>query len=82
LGAVLLLAAVCSADPLPGSTTLATGTEVEALPPSGKVRSETAPPKAVFGMIWIDTTTDREYIFDGNGWVPHDQSVDAPAPGK
>jgi len=47
------------------------------LPTKGKVRLATAPAKAAFGMIWIDTTKNREFIYDGAKWVPHDQSVDA-----
>jgi hypothetical protein len=27
-------------------------------------------------MIYINTTDNREYIFDGSDWVPHDNSVD------
>ncbi len=46
------------------------------LPLRGKVRQATAPTKAVFGMIYINTTNNREYIFDGSQWVPHDTSVD------
>ena len=46
-----------------------------ALPARGKVRAAVAPAKAVFGMIWVDTTKGREYIYDGEQWVPHDQSV-------
>ena len=47
------------------------------LPLHGKVRLGKAPANPVFGMIWIDTTKNREYIYDGAQWVPHDQSVDA-----
>jgi hypothetical protein len=47
------------------------------LPTKGKVRLATAPAKAVFGMIWIDTTKNLEYIYDGAKWVPHDQTVEA-----
>jgi predicted CxxxxCH...CXXCH cytochrome family protein len=47
------------------------------LPTKGKVRLATAPAKTVFGMIWIDTTKNREYIYDGAKWVPHDQTVEA-----
>jgi hypothetical protein len=27
-------------------------------------------------MVWNDTKANREYIFDGNEWVPHDNTVD------
>jgi predicted CxxxxCH...CXXCH cytochrome family protein len=47
------------------------------LPLHGKVRLASAPANPVFGMIWIDTTKSREYIYDGAQWVPHDSSVDA-----
>jgi hypothetical protein len=63
----------CSCTP---STTHATQEEAKHLPRHGRVRSVTPPPKAVFGMIWNDTKTQREYIFDGNEWVPHDNTVD------
>jgi hypothetical protein len=63
----------CSCQP---KTTLAKPEEVKNLPRRGKVRSVTPPQKAVFGMIWNDTKTNKEYIFDGNEWVPHDNTVD------
>jgi len=67
----------CSCPNASPTTTLATPDEVKDLPRNGRVRSETPPPKAVFGMIWNDTTSQREYIFDGSEWVPHDNTVDA-----
>jgi hypothetical protein len=63
----------CSCQP---ATALAKPNEVKNLPRRGKVRSVTPPQKAVFGMIWNDTKANREYIFDGNEWVPHDNTVD------
>ncbi len=57
-------------------TTLAKGSEVNALPRSGKLVSALAPPKAIFGMIWVNTSENREYIFDGAEWIPHDRSAD------
>ncbi len=66
----------CSCPNVNPATTHATPDEVKDLPRHGRVRSETAPPKALFGMIWNDTKSQREYIFDGNEWVPHDNSVD------
>src|SRR6185369_12988917 len=59
------------------NTTVAKGTDIASLPKRGKQRVAAAPAKAVFGMIYIDTTNNREYIFDGAEWVPHDQSIDA-----
>lgn len=58
-----------------GSTT-GTGKEVDGLPARGIQTVTTPPAKAVFGMIYIDATTNREYIYDGSQWVPHDTSVD------
>ena len=61
-----------------GTATSASSTPaIKALPLHGKVRLAKAPANAVFGMIWINTTKNREYIYDGAQWVPHDQSVDA-----
>ena len=57
-------------------TTVAKGSEVALLPQRGKPRLSSAPAKAVFGMIYIDIASNREFIFDGAEWVPHDQSVD------
>lgn len=71
MGTLLLWATVCAAEPVPGGTTLATESDFPSLPPSGKVVSDTAPPKAVVGMIWVDSTSNIEYIFDGSNWVPH-----------
>ncbi len=45
-------------------------------PLCGKLRQAKAPAKALFGMIYINTTNNREYIFDGSDWVPHDNSAD------
>ena len=84
IGAVsLMIISACGEQPVSpqvstsnGTTTLAKGAEVNALPRNGKLAVAVAPPKAVFGMIWVNTTENREYIFDGTQWVPHDQSVD------
>lgn len=46
------------------------------LPLRGKLKQSNAPKDAVFGMIYINTRENREYIFDGALWVPHDSSVD------
>lgn len=46
------------------------------LPLRGKLRQPTAPKTAVFGMIYVNTKENREYIFDGAQWVPHDDGVD------
>ena len=46
------------------------------LPLRGKLRQPAAPKNAVFGMIYINTRDNREYIFDGAQWVPHDYTVD------
>lgn len=79
----LLLVISCGEQILPqqGSTTnttsVARGSDVASLPKHGKQRLATPPDKAVFGMIYINTTNNREYIFDGAEWVPHDQSIDS-----
>ncbi|HEY3307052.1 MAG TPA: hypothetical protein VGJ93_01230 [Desulfuromonadaceae bacterium] len=59
-----------------GKTTVAKGSEVASLPRHGKPRLNSAPAKALFGMIYTNMSNNREYIFDGAEWVPHDQSVD------
>jgi hypothetical protein len=46
------------------------------LPLRGKLRQPVAPKYAVFGMIYINTKENREYIFDGAQWVPHDNTVE------
>jgi len=53
-----------------------TAAPVKALPQRGKQRLAAAPTSAAFGMIYINTTNNREYIYDGAQWVPHDQTVD------
>ena len=59
-----------------GTTTVAKDADLASLPARGKMRLAVPPAKAVFGMIYINTTNNREYIFDGAGWVPHDRSVE------
>ncbi len=49
----------------------------DGLPARGKVAAVTPPTKAVFGMIYINTASGREYIFDGRDWVPHGKDVDS-----
>ena len=56
---------------------LSGSTSAKKLPSRGKLRLATAPANAVFGMIWIDTTKNKEYIYDGATWVPHDKTVEA-----
>ena len=46
------------------------------LPKRGKVRLASPPSVAALGMIYINTANNREFIFDGAQWVPHDRSVD------
>jgi hypothetical protein len=45
-------------------------------PVKGKMRLAKAPDNALFGMIYINTKNNQEYIFDGSEWVPHDASVE------
>jgi hypothetical protein len=84
IGAVSLMIIASCGDPsmspqgsTTNGTTLAKGEDVSALPRSGRLTAAVAPSKAVFGMIWVNTAENREYIFDGADWAPHDQSVDA-----
>lgn len=84
----LLLVSACGEESAPpgsaansmvvsNNTIVAKGSEIASLPKRGRQRLATPPAKAVFGMIYIDTGSNREYIFDGAGWVPHDQSVES-----
>lgn len=66
-----------SLEPAAGTTTVAKGADVASLPARGRMRLAAPPSKAVFGMIYINTATSREYIFDGAEWVPHDNSVES-----
>lgn len=81
--AVLLFLTSCgdpgkvSQESSAGTTTVARGADIASLPARGRTRLAAPPSKAVFGMIYINTTTNREYIFDGAEWVPHDSSVEA-----
>lgn len=72
-----------------GATTLLFGPSCGSQPDVGKQQgSETnsrttptvsgAPAKALFGQIYHSTTDNREYIYDGAAWVPHDKGVDDP----
>lgn len=58
------------------NTSVAKDADLASLPKRGKLRLSAPPPKAVFGMIYIDTSNNREFIFDGAEWVPHDSSID------
>lgn len=59
------------------ATRVATRDEVGTLPARGKQKLSAPPAVAVFGMIYINASTGKEYIFDGSTWVPHDNSVDS-----
>ena len=56
--------------------TQAAAVKEKPLPQRGKQKLAVAPTYAVFGMIYIDTASNREYIYDGSQWVPHDQTVE------
>ena len=43
----------------------------------GKTRGNVFPTEAIFGQIFVNTKDGREWIFDGQQWVPHDNTVDA-----
>ena len=89
VGSVLSLFAVVALLLIPGcyeeevsskgstvqNPTQATAASAKALPKRGKQKLAAAPVSAAFGMIYINTTTNREYIYDGAQWVPHDQTV-------
>jgi hypothetical protein len=49
---------------------------VGTLPKRGKQRLPKAPAYALVGQIYINTTNNREWIFDGRQWVPHDNTVE------
>ncbi len=74
----LTLASGCGNNSAPqqGSVPGVSATQ-EALPARGKITSASPPAKAAFGMIYVNTADKREYIFDGNGWVPHSKDVDS-----
>ena len=80
--ALLLPVSACYEDEMAsqGATAVspaaAAPASVKSLPKSGKQRLAAAPTYAVFGMIYINTTNNREYIYDGAQWVPHDRTVD------
>jgi len=77
---VFLLVSGCgdeSQSPQGTETSASNAAAAKTLPLRGKVILAKAPAKAVLGMIWIDSTKNREYIYDGAQWVPHDQSVEA-----
>lgn len=59
-----------------GNTTVAKDEDLASLPKRGRMRLAAPPPKAVFGMTYIDTTNNREFIFDGAEWAPHDRSIE------
>ncbi len=86
LGAATLLITGCGDQPASTPATssgvskpaaVAKGAEIATLPSKGKLSAAKAPAIALFGMIYIDTTENREYIFDGKQWVPHDKGVDS-----
>lgn len=73
----LLVIAGCSGQTSSSPETAASKTSQEKnIPLHGKVKQAKAPANAVFGMIWVNTGNNREYIFDGSRWAPHDKSVD------
>lgn len=58
------------------TTTVAVGNDLKDLQQRGTLKLSSPPSKAVFGMIYLNTTENREYIFDGVRFVPHDTTVD------
>lgn len=45
-------------------------------PQDGKQRLPAPPQNALLGLVYINTIDNREWIYDGRQWVPHDSSVD------
>ena len=81
VGALLLIPGcyeeeVSSKSPTAKKPTQTTPVPVQSLPARGKLRLPAPPDHAVFGMIYINTKENREYIYDGAQWVPHDQTVE------
>jgi hypothetical protein len=42
----------------------------------GKTIGDVHPTEAVFGQRFVSTKDGHEWIFDGEQWVPHDNTVD------
>jgi hypothetical protein len=81
IAALLALAAGCGPPALApvgreagGAAALA---RTPVLPAKGKVRQASPPVAAAFGMVYVNTSSGKEWIFDGAQWVPHDATVDA-----
>lgn len=45
-----------------------------------KQRLATDPATGKVGQIYFNTTANREYIYDGTEWVPHDKTIDTYVP--
>jgi hypothetical protein len=69
--ALLLTAAVLS---MVGSASLLTATVATAA--SAKRWLAEEPADGNVGQLYYNTTTDKEYIYNGEEWVPHDTSID------
>lgn len=68
LAALLLLTACGAKSERPQGTATTQKASIQHL--------ATAPAVGKVGMVYFNTTDNREYIFDGSGWVPHDKSID------
>ena len=69
-------AAKVAGDATVVTTRTAKNSEISQLPHTGKQVAATPPQLAAFGMIWHNSSNNKDYIFDGADWVPHDQSVE------
>ena len=50
---------------------------VSAYAASAKMWLPTEPADARVGQVYFNTTDKREYIYNGQEWVPHDASIDS-----
>lgn len=46
------------------------------LPKKGKLRLPVAPAGGVVGQVYLNTTENKEYIWDGEAWIPHSAEAD------
>ena len=71
---VLSLSITVAALSLQGFNTLLT--PVSAYAASAKMWLPAEPADARVGQVYFNTTNKREYIYNGQEWVPHDASID------
>ncbi len=71
---VLSLSITVAALSLQGFYTLLTPVSANAA--TAKMWLPTEPAEARVGQVYFNTTDKREYIYNGQEWVPHDASID------